>query len=228
MIPRIFDGQPVVIVAGGASLIGFDFTRLAGLNVIAVNRAGEFIPGATVLWWTDAKFWHHNSIKILGHPAPYKATCTINYSGVDLPHDIHRYRFTGHKGFDPDPGCLRSGNNSTYAAIHLAAHLGARRIILLGVDMRLGPNGESHFHGGHGLVLRAETLTELMLPWFDHLKAPLAERGIEVLNASADSALHTWPRCTIDQGLAEYEKASSRFGRDRGCGLEEKAQGRAV
>lgn len=205
MIPRIFDGQPVVIVAGGPSLRQFDFSRLAGKNVIAINRACEFIPDATVLWWTDAKFWHHNSVKIMAHRARWKATCLHNYGGIDLPAEIKQYRFTGHKGFDPDPGCLRSGNNSTYAAIHLAAHLGANRIILLGLDMKHGPGGETHFHGGHGVLHLAETMTQLMLPWFDHLKAPLAARGIEVLNACADSALLTWPRCSIDQGLDFYD-----------------------
>lgn len=205
MIPRIFEGEPVIIVAGGPSLKDFDFDRLAGKNVIAVNRALEFVPTAQVLWWTDAKFWFHNSVKILAHPAPWKATCTINYGGIELPETIHRYRFTGHKGFDPDPGCLRSGNNSTYAAMHLAAHLGPSAIILLGLDMKHGPLGETHFHGGHGVLHLAETLTQLMLPWFQTMAPHLAERQIRVLNASPDSALTLWKRCSIEQGLAEYE-----------------------
>lgn len=210
-IPRIFEGQPVIIVAGGPSLTGFDFDRVAGKNVIAINRACEFVPTAQVLWWTDAKFWVRNSMKILAHQAPHKATCTTNYGGIDLPREIKQYRFTGHKGFDTDPGCLRSGNNSTYAAMCLAAHLGASMQILLGVDMKHGPGGESHFHGGHGVMHLADTLTQLMLPWFDSLKAPLAERQIEVFNACADSALLTWRRGTIDQGLGEYDRAQRQF-----------------
>lgn len=209
MIPRIFEREPVIIVAGGPSLIGFDFARLAGRNVIAVNRALEFVPNAQVLWWTDAKFWFRNSVKILAHPARWKATCTLNYGSEVLPAGIHQYRFTGHKGFDAEPGHLRSGNNSTFAAMHLAAHLGANLIVLLGVDMKHGPNGETHFHDGHGVLHLADTLTKLMLPWFDSLVAPLAERQIEVFNASVDSALTIWPRCSIDQGLAEYDRAAS-------------------
>ncbi len=104
--------------------------------------------------------------------------------------------------------------NSTYAAIHLAAHLGAARIVLLGVDMRYGPAGESHFHGGHGLIHSEATLTELMLPHFEPLVKPLQQRGITVVNASPDSALRCWPRCSIDEGLAwisEPEKSGGRF-----------------
>ena len=175
------------------------------MNVIAINRAGEFAPGAQVLWWTDAKFWRGNSVKILAHPAPWKATCNLNYGSEVLPAEIKQYRITGHKGFDPDPACLRSGNNSSYAAMHLAAHLGARKLILLGVNMRHGPGGETHFHGGHGVMHMEDTLVQLMLPWFESLAKPLAERGIEVINASPVSALKTWRRCSIDEGLREYE-----------------------
>ncbi len=208
-IPRIFEGQPVIICAGGPSLIGFDFSRLAGKNVIAINRSCEFVPGAQVLWWTDAKFWRGNSAKIMAHAAPWKATCNLNYCDEVLPEQISQYRITGHKGFDEDPACLRSGNNSSYAAMHLAAHLGASMDVLLGVDMRHGAKGETHFHGGHGLQHQEETLTNLMLPWFDALVKPLADRGIAVINASPDSALKTWRRCSIEDGLGEYEKASA-------------------
>lgn len=202
-LPRIFDGQVVVVVAGGPSLLDFDWSRLAGLHVIAINRALEFVPGADVLWWSDAGFWRRNRDLILAHAAPIKATCQVNYLPEDdLPSDVVQYNFTGGLGFDERPGCLRHGNNSTYAAIHLAAHLGAARIVLLGVDMRYGPAGESHFHGGHGLIHSEATLTELMLPHFEPLVKPLQQRGITVVNASPDSALRCWPRCSIDEGLA--------------------------
>lgn len=206
MIPRIFEGGAVIIVAGGPSLRGFDWRRLKDKNVIAINRAYEVVPSALVLWWSDAKFWFHHREGLLAHRAPWKATCNLNYGSEPPPPEIHQYRFTGHKGLDPDEGCLRSGNNSAFAAIHLAVHLGALDIVLLGADMKHGPHGETHFHTGHGVQHQEDTLTELMLPWFDSLAAPLAARGITVTNASVDSALTTWPRCTIDQGLGQYER----------------------
>lgn len=206
-IPRIFEGQPVIIVAGGPSLIGFDWSRLTGKNVIAINRAYEVVPGAAVLWWSDSRFWRHHRDGLGAHGAMWKATCNINYHESDaLPDWVKQYVISGHKGFDEDPGKLRSGNNSAFAATHLAAHLGARRIILLGVDMRHGPAGETHFHDGHGMQHLEQTLTDLMVPYFGSLAEPLAERGIEVINASPDSALGIWPRRTIDEGLREYER----------------------
>ncbi len=85
--------------------------------------------------------------------------------------------------------------------VRLAAHLGAAKIILLGVDMRHGPAGETHYHGGHGVLHQEITLSQYMLPQFNSIIKPLAQRGIEVLNASPDSALTIWPRCSIDEGL---------------------------
>lgn len=187
--------------------MGFDWERLRGLNVLAINRSAEKIPFADVLWWTDARFWRRNEAMLMAHAAPWKATCDYDYRPEQpLPPAIHVYRFTGKSGFDPDPGCLRTGNNSTFAAMHLAAHLGVSAIVLLGVDMKFGPNGESHFHDGHGLLALERTLTTLMLPMFKSLKAPLADRGISVLNANPDSALTVWPCCSIEEGLAEARR----------------------
>ncbi len=201
-IPRIFEGQAVALVAGGPSLRGFDWERLRGYPVVAINRALEVLPFAHVLWWSDSRFWRQNRAAIEAHGAIWKATCQINYHESDaVPGFVKQYRFTGHSGFDPEPKNLRSGNNSAYAVLHLLAHLGAKRIVMLGVDMRHGPGGKSHFHEGHGLLHQEATMTNLMVPFFQTLAAPLAERGIEVINASEQSALTTWPRCSIEEGL---------------------------
>lgn len=207
-IPRIFEGQTVIVCASGPSLTGFDYSRLAGRNVIAINREHEVIPSAQVLWWSDARYWRgeiegrRNRDSLLAHPAPYKATCQMDYRPDDeLPPEIIEYRFTGALGFDPDPRCLKHGNNGSHAAIHLAAHLGATRVVVLGLDMKYGPDGRSHRHSGHGLIHTERTLSELMLPHFAPLAAELSKRGIEVINGSEDSALNIWPRCSIDAAL---------------------------
>lgn len=210
MIPRIFDGQPCIIVAGGPSLSGFDFGLLIGRNVIAINRAYEVLPGAQVLWWTDSAFFVRHQAALEAHPAPFKASARYDYPADLQPAWVHFYRFTGHLGFDFDPGCLRHGNNSAYAAMHLAAHLGASALILLGVDMGVAQKGPTHFHGGHGLMLQDKTLKEVMLPHFKSLAPPLVQMGIQVLNASPDSALRVWPRCSIQQGLAAYDRLAGK------------------
>ena len=205
MIPRIFEGGSVAIVAGGPSLTGFDFAALALCNVIAINRAYEFLPGATVLWWSDAMFYRNHKDRLHAHAAPYKASGQLNYQKDELGAEIHQYQFTGRDGFDPDPGNLRHGNNSAFSAMHLAVHLGARRLVLFGVDMQHGPKGETHFHGGHGLTHDALVLKQHMLPFFASLKKPFDRLGIDVWNANPDSALRVWPLCTRDHGVRLVE-----------------------
>lgn len=201
-MPRIFEGQAVAIVAGGPSLREMDWERLRGVPAIAINRAYEVMPFAPVLWWSDSRFWRQHKAGLECHAAIWKATCFTNYHEQDaIPSWVTQYRMTETAGFDPDPRYLRSGNNSSYAAMCLATHLGAVRLVLFGVDMQHGSAGETHFHEGHGLMHQEMTLTNYMLPFFDTLAAPLAERGIEVINASEQSALKTWPRCSIEEGL---------------------------
>ena len=202
MIAPVFEGKSVAIVAGGPSLTGFDFGLFAPRMTLAINRAHEFLPRACVLWWTDASYWRRARESLTAHAAAAKATGNIGYRASDeLPASVHVCRLTGLSGFDPDPECLRHGNNSAYAAMHLAAHLGARRIVLFGVDMKHGADGRSHFHGGYDQTLRARTLERSMLPYFASLQKPLDARGIEVLNASPHSALKVWPRIGIEEGL---------------------------
>lgn len=203
MIPPVLAGQDVVVVAGGPSLRGFDFTRLRGLNVVAVNKALYDCPDALVLWWSDVGFWRRHRGAIMQHSALYKATCQAEYKPVDLldPH-VHVYNFTGLPGWDDHPTCLRHGNNSTYAAMQVAAKAGPpRRLVVLGLDMQHGPDGATHYHDGHGFLHEERTLVDLMLPYFKGLRDPLERLGIEVRNGSPNSRVDTWPRMTIDQAL---------------------------
>lgn len=179
MIPRIFDGKDVVICAGGPSLAGFDFGSLADRNVIAINRAHEVLPRATVLWWTDARYWRRAGDALLAHAAPWKATGNFEYRLKELPRQIEQYLFTGAMGFDEDREHLRHGFNAAYAAIHLAVHLGAARITLLGVDLK--PSGCAPFEG---------------------LAPILAAKRIEVVNGSPTSALTVWRRCSAADALS--------------------------
>lgn len=190
--------KELFIVAGGPSLREFDFSRLEGRTHLAINRSYEVCPQASILWWSDKRFfdWHHEGLK--KHKAPIKASGLRKRDHHTYPDWVKVWKFTGIDGFDQEN--LRSGNNSTYAAIHLAVHLGYRRIVLLGVDMCFS-GGKSHWHEGHGVEHKESTLKEKMLPYFDTLAPHLEEMGVEVINANPDSELKVWPRVKIDEVL---------------------------
>jgi len=173
--------KPFVIVAGGPSLKGFDFSLLDDCeNVIAVNKAYTVLPCAKWIYFSDLRFWEAHKIYLLKHSAEViTGHKRVNHS------QLTKYKFTSPKGLDLTPGCLRTGNNSGYAAINLAYHLGARVIYLLGFDM-CQTKKDSHWHDGHGLPLKDRTLELKMLPYFDTIEAPLFDAGVEVYNVTGD------------------------------------------
>lgn len=195
----------MVVCAGGPSLKGLDLAALlASRNVIAINRAHEFLPFARVLWWTDARYWRRAARSLIDHDAPWKATGNLEYHKRELPlMDVQQYLFTGADGFDENPEHLRHGWNSAYAATHLAVHLGARRIVLLGVDLRHdGTPAGRNFHSGYGVGPPPDDTMEKWKASFSTLAPILAAKGVEVINGSPDSALTIWPRRTVQDALS--------------------------
>jgi len=201
MIPRIFEGETMFIVAGGASLMALDFDRLIGKKHIALNFSLRFCPQADILYFTDAHFFRENREEIEAHAAPWKASGHINQE-PGTPDWLHVYRLSAREGFDPDPTALRHGNTSTYAAMHLCAHIGVKRIVLLGVDMCLSPEGRTHYYDGHEYPERSYVYVECMVPFFAGLYQPFKNMGIEVLNASPKSQLKIWPRISLEEAMS--------------------------
>ena len=117
--------------------------------------------------------------------------------GKERP-DIRCLRNTGRDGLETTSDGVRTGRNGGYQAINLAVHLGVRRIILLGYDMR-HIDGRSHWHGGHPMPSKESTYRNAMLPCFATLVAPLAERGIEVVNCTPGSALTAFPIMSLEE-----------------------------
>lgn len=199
-----FARQPVYIVAGGPSLSGFDFGRLAGRQVVAINRALEVLPGAALVWWSDELFWLNNRARILAHDGQLlTALRPSDRLREPYPLRVKVWRFTGLSGYDPEPGCIRSGNNSGFAALHAAVKLGARKIVLLGYDFD-APGPETHWHSGygqHGGALWNRVLQTKMLPYFESLVPAFHERGVQIRVANPASRLVCWPRCSLEDAL---------------------------
>jgi len=198
----MIEGQDVIICGTGPSLRGFDFGLLEGRTVIAINEAHRFCPGAAMLWWSDADYWRRAWPTLMAHEALIKETLDLDYREGELPPGVARLTVTGPHGFDPEPGHIRHGHNSAFAAMHRAIALGARSIVLLGVDMCHAPDGRAHFHTSERAWCPQDTFENLMVPAFATLVPALAERGISVLNGSPESRLEIWPRMTPAEALA--------------------------
>ena len=207
MVPRLYPGETIFVVGGGPSLTGFDFGLLDSKITIAVNLAYRELPSADVIYWSDARFWrwHRRELATIG---AYKFTIAPKAASPPTEGVTHLKR--GRKiGLSSAVNTLASGNNSGYAAINLAVHLGAKRIVLLGFDMRAGSeeldgckDGKMHFHAEHNVPTTLRGLSN-MLPNFVALVEPLAELGIVIENASVHSAITCFPKVPIETILEE-------------------------
>lgn len=191
-VPPMWKGRTVAILASGPSMSPSVISRVvaAGLPAIVINNSWRLHPKAEVLYAADQIWWETERPDFQG--------LKVTAGDSNLPSDVHALRITGADGFDPDPECVRTGGNSGYAAVHLAAHAGASRILLFGFDMRPG-----HWHGDHPRPLRnapAETY-DRWVRRFAGLSEALKARGVEVINCTPGSALTCFPVANIAEAL---------------------------
>ena len=214
-VPKIWQGQTCVILAGGPSLKDQDLSPLTALHpwpkVIAINDSWKLRPYANVLYFVDGAWWQRqmdeNAFSLDGavrfHDLIYKGNWIKGGAGFDNHPQIKQLAFTGQVGLEENPQALRHGSNSGHSAINLAYLFGAKRIVLLGYDMCCVP-GRAHWHDrqdGWGPEYFQTVLQNEFLPLFAYLVEPLRRAGVEVINATPGSALKLWPYLPLGEAL---------------------------
>lgn len=207
MIDPIWRGETVVILASGPSLTAADVDAVRGrARVIAVNDTVRLAPWADALYSSDRQWWPHHR----GYPSFTGPKFGIGSApGKNNPFrqhpEIQVLKNTGPDGLEREPTGLRHGHNSGYAAINLAVHFGASRILLLGYNLgRRG--GKLHFFGEHkGLNNPTDALFMTWRKLFKTLVAPLEAAGVEVLNCTEGTALDCFPCQPLTEALMGAE-----------------------
>lgn len=95
---------------------------------------------------------------------------------------------------------IHTGGNSGYQAINLVYLMGAKKIILLGFDMQR-TKGQSHWHGDHPKELNRHSDFGNWRGRFVSLARDLKKEGVEVINATRESALDCFERKTVEEVL---------------------------
>ena len=196
--------KEVFIVAGGPSLKGFNWSRLNGKDVIAINRSYEVIPNAKYIYFADWDFFEKHKEAILNHGGQILTGYASNICRKRIEHpDVTEYTLTGADGFETKPNSIRHGRNGGYAAINVAYHLGYKRIYLLGYDM--GRNGEeTHWHNGHPRIDPPSIYTT-MLNHYDTMDKALKNVDIEIFNLNPKSKLKVFPFLSVADALGDKE-----------------------
>lgn len=95
-------------------------------------------------------------------------------------------------------------NNSGAQALFLMPVLGASRVILTGYDMQ-----GRHWHEDYATKNPSAENLELWRKGFPALAAWLAALGVEVLNASRETALTCFPRVDLREALERRRKGAA-------------------
>lgn len=189
-------GDTCVIVATGPSARGVPLDAAKGkVRVIAIKESWKLAPWCDVLYGCDKPWWiaNHGVPSFRGLKFSPSPTVAKVY-GATLVRLVPRAEIlTGELG---RIGCgLRTGGgHSGFHAINLAVQFGVRRIILVGFDMTL-VNGD-HWHPyAQGTRQRRDpkVMTESRIA-LDACSSQLSALGVEIINASAGSALVSYPK----------------------------------
>lgn len=150
-------------------------------RVIAVSDANRLAPWAEAMASVDAAWWrkHPEAFNFPGR----KFTAAPDYQGL---RELERI-----------PGVV-SGTNSGLFAMMVAVHLGAKRLLLCGFDMR-----GTHYFGPHPKGMR-NTKPER----FEVFKQQFSRyhpQGVEIINCTPNSALTCYPTANLEDCLLGAE-----------------------
>lgn len=227
-VPKIWENGDVWIIGGGPSIIQtfkipddlvenvvsgkFSiseyspyFSPIYNKHVIGVNIA--FLLGD----WLDMAFFGDSDFFLKWKPKLEKSkslmvSCAPNTAKFDWVKYLER---DGNKpkGITELPNKVSWNANSGAAAINVAVHAGAKRIFLLGFDMKLADDYKQHYHGeylGEKRQIRSDRKNlpfHKHLPGFAQIKFDADALGVMIYNVNIDSAIKEFPKVTLDIAL---------------------------
>lgn len=221
----IWEGATAFILGGGPSLSNIDLNRLHNKHVIGCNNAYgdpvknekgetiEYIPRdwVDICWFGDSN-WFSFHLPYLKLFRGILATSKFQI--------VEKHKHLGIKGFlrgrpfgiSTESGYICWNKSTGASAINLATKLGAKRIVLLGFDMRI-VDGKKNYHKDHILMgkiqgrfnrkyeEKKDDPFEHFLKAFPHIARDAEKLGIEIINATPGSAITQFPIVEPDEVL---------------------------
>lgn len=228
-VPRIWQGGEVWILGGGPSVtkqfgIPDSIVRqvmskvlspsayspylksLHDKHVIGINVAYQIGNWIDMVFFGDDTFFNTHYIQLAKFPGLkvachdiVKATKWVKYVPRDASYTATQRK---HEGLTSNPASVRWNFNSGAAAINIAANAGAKRIFLLGFDMKNNEKNDQHWHDVYN---RRDN--PVHVPFATHLRGfpqiakDAKARGIEIINCNPDSAITVFPKINVKDVL---------------------------
>ncbi|MEM7051201.1 MAG: glycosyltransferase [Acidobacteriota bacterium] len=184
-------GASIVVCGCGRSLL--DLPEKPGVLTLGVNDVGRhFTPDYLVVLNPPRQFSEGRYRWVL------ESAAQAVFSQLDVAHPKRVAFHLGRRGgvAVEEPDRVPYTRNSPYVAACIAAHLGAARIGLIGVDFT-----DHHFFGDTG---RHELAREVSVidRQYGRLAEHLAQGGVELVNLSSESRLASLPKIPLKEFLA--------------------------
>ncbi len=223
--PRMWEGSTAFIIGGGPSLKEQDLSPLKGRNVIGVNDAYMLGDWINVCFFGDPGWFYEHDKETVIRPDRSRHNGLRVFPGlivglasvllVNARSDI-RIMKTEPNGFKREPYRIGWNGNSGVAAINLALHFGAKRIVLLGFDMK-SRKGNANWHDNIRRSRKQNEGRHVPDPaynfWLRNIKQCEKHRrkywpDVEILNATPDSALpqSVWPQVPLESIIEKEDK----------------------
>lgn len=164
------------ILASGPSMSQEVADSVKSFRVIAVSNTYQLAPWAEILVSNDKTWWTNNP--------EAKSFEGEKFCGLTIEPPKEVQKFQG----------AMTGSNSALLALQIAVSKGAKRILLLGVDLQ-----GNHYFGDHPAPLKNPTQARFDV--FQKQFAGFRPKGVEIFNCSPDSALKAYPFAEVKDFL---------------------------
>ncbi|MCP3681831.1 MAG: norphogenetic protein [bacterium] len=183
----------IIIVCSGLSAQGFK--PPGNIPVIAVNGAIDWLCSANYFFTLDPSEVNRERMLSRREGVKYYAAYNEPIPNITMLERIEYPtmgiggRFAGVAGLSRDKNKINTGN-SAYGALGLAFNMGAKKIVIVGLDGK-----SDRVEGG-----RSKDLSHLPI-LFSTALSQLDEAGVEVVNASVNSNIDCFPRMTHKEAI---------------------------
>lgn len=213
-VMRDWPGATVVCVGGGPSFSVEQCERIqdwrmsGGCKVIVVNNAYERCVWADAHYFADHRWYRWHKDKPLF--AQFRGErYSIENANSEIPDERIKVLKNlsvvgGTMGrLSTDPTGLYTGSgNGGYQAIELAVLKGAVCVVLIGYDLKPNAEGAHHWHDEYPVAMDGG-IYRFWREEYGRMAPTAREMGIEILNASADTALEHFPRVSLESLVAD-------------------------
>lgn len=198
--------QDVFVIGGGTSLEKFDWELLRPDDVLTIGCNDAYLRGpdiCNICVFGDKQWWTLHERGLEAYQASGQCSVFTN-----CPQLIKRQKKKPtiswlwmmerkHRGLHLD--ALSWGSNTGCVAVNLALLLGAKRVLLLGFDMKL-TGGRANWHD-NSLVKPSPVPYSGFIKGFRYIAKDLPEKfpGSEIINITDDSNLHVFPKIGVKE-----------------------------